>query len=100
MHSNHHDRHGKDNKLIVWKLTEQDEPNMSVALPVDDPESHRQQPWLLHVLHVNTLNFCSFAFCKSQGQIESTDSNVPALVEAANELLIALPNTINSESVS
>jgi hypothetical protein len=84
----------------VWKLTEQDEPNLSVALPVDDPGSHRKQPWVLHVLHVNTLNFCSFAYCKSQGQIESTDSKELAMAEEANELLIALPNTISSESVS
>ena len=93
-------RHGKDDKLIVWKLTEQDESNMDVALPVDDPGSHRRQPWILHVLHVNTLNFCSFAYCQSQGQIEPTDSKDLAMTKEVNELLIALPNTVSSESVS
>lgn len=85
---------------MVWKLTEQDELNMSVALPVDKVGSHRKQPWVLHVLHVNTLNFCSFASCKSQEQMQLTDERELALVEEPNELLIALPNTISSESVS
>lgn len=95
-----HTRHGKDDKLIVWKLTEQDESNMSVALPVDDPGSHRKQPWVLHILHVNTLNFCSFAYCKSQGQLGPSHLAELAMTEEVNELLIALPNTISSESVS
>jgi ASTRA-associated protein 1 len=31
------------------------------VLPVDDSTSDRKQPWLLHSLAINTLNFCSFA---------------------------------------
>ncbi|CZS89034.1 related to ASTRA-associated protein 1 [Rhynchosporium agropyri] len=77
--------HGKDNKLIVWKLSEEDEASMSIILPVDIPPEPRREPWLLHLLHVNTMNFCSFAQCPSQGSDE--------------ELLIAVPNTRSSESV-
>ncbi|KAG4435509.1 hypothetical protein IFR05_009008 [Cadophora sp. M221] len=77
--------HGKDNKLVAWKLSEEDESSMSVVLPVDAPPEPRREPWLLHVLHVNTMNFCSFAQCPLQSSDE--------------ELLIAVPNTLSSESV-
>jgi hypothetical protein len=86
-----HHRHGKDNKLVVWKLSEEDESSMSVVLPVDTPPEPRKEPWLLHVLHVNTMNFCSFA----QTEIPKTVSED----EAAEELLIAVPNTLSSETV-
>ncbi|KAL2070609.1 hypothetical protein VTL71DRAFT_13635 [Oculimacula yallundae] len=77
--------HGKDNKLVVWKLSESDEASMSTILPVDTPPEPRREPWLLHLLHVNTMNFCSFAQCP-----------VP---DSDEELLIAVPNTMSSESV-
>ncbi|KAK0119844.1 hypothetical protein ONS95_011276 [Cadophora gregata] len=77
--------HGKDNKLIVWRLSEEDEASMSTVLPVDVPPEPRREPWLLHVLHVNTMNFCSFAQCPLQSSDE--------------ELLIAVPNTLSSETV-
>jgi hypothetical protein len=64
---------------------------MSVVLPVDTPAEPRKQPWLLHVLHVNTMNFCSFA----QTAIESLSNS-----EAEEERLIAVPNTMSSETVS
>ncbi|KAF8853719.1 WD domain-containing protein [Acephala macrosclerotiorum] len=83
--------HGKDNRLIVWKLPEGDEPSMSVVLPLDTPPEPRKQPWLLHILHVNTMNFCSFA----QTEVSKTASED----EAAEELLIAVPNTLSSETV-
>ena len=81
-------RHGKDNKLIVWKLSEEDEASMSTVLPVDTPPEPRKQPWLLNILEVNTMNFCSFA----QAPLPSDD-------EGSEELLIAVPNTMSSESV-
>ena len=84
--------HGKDNKLIVWKLSEEDETSMSVVLPVDTPSEPRKQPWVLHILHVNTMNFCSFA--QADGKATSTSESEPE-----NELLIAVPNTMSSETV-
>ena len=85
-------RHGKDNKLIVWRLSEEDEQTMSIVLPVDTPPEPRKQPWILHVLDVNTMNFCSFAQLSLDSPTSSDDGD--------GELLIAVPNTMSSESVS
>jgi hypothetical protein len=93
-------RHGKDDKLIVWKITEEDESLMSTALPVDDPATSRKQPWLLHLLRVNTLNFCSFASCKARLQLHDGSLEETTKVEDVEELLIAVPNTLSSEAVS
>lgn len=82
-------RHGRDMKLIVWKLGEADEDHLSTALPVEDVPTPRAQPWVLHLLEVNTLNFCAFAIC----------SSIPGLVDNASEVLIAVPNTLNSDAV-
>ena len=54
-------RHGRDNKLHIWQLTKDDETKFSTILPIEDAASERTQPWLLHALAVNALNFCSFA---------------------------------------
>lgn len=61
---------------------------MSILLPVDAPLERRKEPWLLHVLYVNTMNFCSFAL------------NVVGRAPGSDELLIAVPNTLSSETVS
>ncbi|KAI1413832.1 WD40 repeat-like protein [Hypoxylon sp. FL1857] len=79
--------HGRDNRLIVWKLGGQDEMAMSTALPLDESAAERPQPWILHILEVNTLNFCSFASC------------TPGTDTSHDELLIAVPNTLETEDV-
>ncbi|OTA84505.1 hypothetical protein M434DRAFT_400451 [Hypoxylon sp. CO27-5] len=79
--------HGRDNRLIVWKLDGQDESAMSTTLPLDESAAERPQPWILHILEVNTLNFCSFASCITRPDISH------------NELLIAVPNTLQTEDV-
>jgi ASTRA-associated protein 1 len=61
---------------------------MSTVLPVDTPPEPRKQPWLLHILEVNTMNFCSFA-----------QTELPSKDEGSEELLIAVPNTMSSETV-
>ncbi|CAG7560435.1 unnamed protein product [Fusarium equiseti] len=81
--------HGRDMKLIVWKLGEADEDHLSTALPVEDVPTPRAQPWVLHLLEVNTLNFCAFAIC----------SSVSGSVDTASEVLIAVPNTLNSDAI-
>jgi hypothetical protein len=65
---------------------------MSVVLPVDTPPEPRKQPWLLHILMVNTMNFCSFAQC-----VPAAPSEGAAI---GNELLVAVPNTTSSETVT
>jgi len=82
-------RHGRDLKLIVWKLGEADEEHLSTALPVEEVATPRPQPWMLHLLEVNTLNFCAFAIC----------SSAPGSVATASEVLIAVPNTLHSDAV-
>nr|POE51795.1 astra-associated protein 1 [Quercus suber] len=51
--------------VVVWdvsiKRPTADERDYSTTLPIDDAETERKKPWLLHSLTVNALNFCSFA---------------------------------------
>ncbi len=91
--------HGRDNKLLVWQLSLADEPAMDKTLPVDVALTPRKQPWLLHALPVNTLNFCAFAMCHDgMPQVPSSlktlqDKHVPC------PILIAVPNTVDSGGV-
>jgi hypothetical protein len=73
---------------------------MSTALPVDETASARKQPWLQHILEVNTLNFCSFSHCPVQGQLQDMEMDSVIRPDAVEELLIAVPNTMTSEAVS
>ncbi|TQN69010.1 ASTRA-associated protein 1 [Colletotrichum shisoi] len=81
--------HGRDHKLAVWQLGSKDESHLSKRLPLDETPEPRPQPWLLHLIEVNTMNFCSFASC------------APLLGDAPEDadLLLAMPNTLASESV-
>ncbi|KFY44930.1 hypothetical protein V495_03181 [Pseudogymnoascus sp. VKM F-4514 (FW-929)] len=90
--------HGKDNKLVVWKFSEEEEASLSTTLPVEDPTTPRKQPWLLYILHVNTLNFCSFGHCIAR-QLPGHASNEIASSSGNDELLVAVPNTMSSEAV-
>ena len=72
---------------------------MDRVLPVNALELPRQ-PWILHVLPVNTLNFCSFAMCLDgmpppQGvgkAIQDTNTTKP--------ILVAIPSAADSGGVS
>ncbi|KAK1766921.1 WD domain-containing protein [Phialemonium atrogriseum] len=77
--------HGRDNRLVVWKLGAQDEASLSTVLPLEPAHQERPQPWILHILEINTMNFCSFSSCPSS--TEPTD------------LLISVPNTLASEAI-
>ncbi|KAH7163522.1 WD40-repeat-containing domain protein [Dactylonectria estremocensis] len=81
--------HGRDHKLIVWKLGQGDEEHLSKTLPVEEVPTPRPQPWMLHLLEVNTMNFCSFA----------TSPSAPGHLDASAEILIAVPNTLASEAI-
>ncbi|KAI1099676.1 WD40 repeat-like protein [Jackrogersella minutella] len=79
--------HGRDNRIVVWKLDSKDESVMSTALPLDESAPERPQPWILHILEVNALNFCSFSYCATGPDL------------TPDELLIAVPNTLKTEAV-
>jgi len=79
-------RHGRDHRLVVWKLTHDDEAGLSIALPLDKSVPPRPEPWVLHILNVNTMNFCAFAAGPGREEVEGG-------------LLVAVPNTLASESV-
>ncbi|KAI0444311.1 WD repeat-containing protein [Xylaria telfairii] len=81
---------GRDNRLIVWKITADDEANLSIDLPLDESAPERPKPWILHILEINTMNFCSFAQCSPR---QDTDLAV------SDELLVAVPNTLATEAV-
>ena len=85
-------RHGRDNKLLVWQLRESEEAEFSKLLPIEETTSHRKQPWLLHSLDVNALNFCSFAMCQMPAPppTEPTASPSPQHPPQSS-ILIAVP---------
>jgi len=89
-------RHGRDNEIIAWKLTEDDESSLEKSLPVQGvPKSH-PKPWVQHVLPVNSMNFCAFADC-DYGNLE-LGSLAPS-EPGSCELLIAAPNALTLEAV-
>ena len=92
------DRHGRDNKLIAWKVGETEERELDVALPVDNPSIMNKHPVILHCLTVNALNFCGFAMCND----DLARSDSPALLNKKNPgkpALIAVPNNVDSNGV-
>lgn len=96
--------HGRDNKLIVWKLPVEDESALSSTLPLDVAAEPRPKPWMLHLLEVNTMNFCSFASCPiapvavptASATLAPSSKQTPV---PGSELLVAVPNTLASEAV-
>ncbi|GAB1318630.1 Astra associated protein 1 Asa1 [Madurella fahalii] len=82
--------HGRDNKLVIWKLGADDESRLSTSLPLDPSPEPRPQPWILHMLEVNTMNFCSFTYCPVSPELPAS---------ASSEILVAVPNTLASEAI-
>lgn len=76
--------------MIVWKLGVADESAMSTTLPLDPSPEPRPKPWILYMLSINTMNFCSFSHCPAS----------PHDADATPDLLVAVPNTLFSEAVS
>ncbi|CDM30858.1 hypothetical protein DTO013E5_496 [Penicillium roqueforti] len=92
--------HGRDHKLCVWKLRPEDESFLDKTLPVDVAESaqpeNKSQPWLLHSLPVNALNFCAFsiAFVNADGL-----PGAPSKSGKPENTLFAVPNALDSGGV-
>ncbi|KAK8250163.1 quinon protein alcohol dehydrogenase-like superfamily [Phyllosticta capitalensis] len=91
--------HGRDAHLRVWQLRPQDEAALDTVLPVDDAEAHRKQPWLLHSLLVNTLNFCSFASCAANKDFFAAAAppadHPDADSSAVDSTLVAVPGVVD-----
>uniref|UniRef100_A0A8H7N6N0 ASTRA-associated protein 1 n=1 Tax=Bionectria ochroleuca TaxID=29856 RepID=A0A8H7N6N0_BIOOC len=85
--------HGRDHKLIVWKIAEDDEQRLSTTLPLEETPVPRPAPWMLHLLEVNTMNFCAF------GATAALSDSPASSFNDASEILIAVPNTIASEQI-
>jgi hypothetical protein len=92
-------RHGRDDKLFVWQLGPSEELGMDTLLPVEDLEVHRRQPWLLHMLAVNALNFCSFACCEDEAP-DIAQNQSRASSEELRAILVAVPSAMDSDGVS
>lgn len=73
--------------MHVWQLKASDESTFSVVLPVEDSITPRHEPWLLHTISVNTLNFCSFSACEASPSEAAQLS--PDTIDKA--LLVAVP---------
>ncbi|KAK1759239.1 ASTRA-associated protein 1 [Echria macrotheca] len=81
--------HGRDNRLVVWKLSTDDESRLSTSLPLDPSPEARPQPWMIHLLEINTMNFCSFSYCPVSAAPETV----------SEEIFVAVPNTLASEAI-
>ncbi|KAL8712997.1 MAG: hypothetical protein Q9220_002857 [cf. Caloplaca sp. 1 TL-2023] len=91
--------HGRDNKLMVWQLGSDDEGVLDKTLPIDSPSPENPQPWLLHMLTVNTLNFCSFAMCHD-GMPQPCPPHIAVKSRMhPPPILVAVPNTIDSGGI-
>lgn len=98
------DRHGRDHKLCVWRVRSEDEPFLDKTLPVDVTVSNiagnKTQPWLVHSLPVNALNFCAFSMTILNN---SGDSPLQAPQDGLNTpkstILFAVPNALDSGGI-
>ena len=72
---------------------------MDTVLPVQELGLHRRQPWLLHMLAVNTLNFCSFACCEDTAPDPARDQSRAGSGETL-PILVAVPSARDSDGVS
>jgi hypothetical protein len=74
-----------------------DETALSKVLPAETTSADHPKPWLLHILPVNTLNFCAFSMCyeyvQKQAQADSDADKDPqsALRQSQTSILVAVP---------
>ncbi|KAF2423648.1 WD40 repeat-like protein [Tothia fuscella] len=84
--------HGRDNALKVWQIRRDDESTFSTGLPVGDSVTRRKEPWLLHSLPVNALNFCAFAMCSEQEMKVGNEKEMRDRNETqSGSILVAVP---------
>lgn len=80
-----------------------DEEIVDRTLPVDTQTSakERNEPWLIHSLPVNALNFCPFASCfppsEKQEETETSGAARPSSKPSPDsQMLLAVPNALNT----
>ncbi|KAM3515953.1 hypothetical protein MY11210_000493 [Beauveria gryllotalpidicola] len=86
--------HGRDHRLVVWQLRAEDEEILSSASPLEQTGDAPPRPWMLHVLDVNTMNFCAFAGCPNTPGAGATLAD-----DTSTSILVAVPNTLLAESI-
>ncbi|KAE8372027.1 ASTRA-associated protein 1 [Aspergillus bertholletiae] len=110
--------HGRDHKLCVWRFRLQDESLLQKTLPVDVGENLQSQqatqPWLVHSLPVNALNFCAFSMlflddyaaqepgpsdAQSQGDNDNNSNNNSNSNNSQRISLFAVPNALDSGAI-
>jgi WD40 repeat protein len=73
---------------------------LDIKLPVDGAQaSGQKEPWLLHSMDVNALNFCAFAMCFSDRSRTTTTSLPVRDEEKFSPILIAAPNALDSGGI-
>jgi WD40 repeat protein len=85
----------------VWKLRAEDEGFLDKTLPVDVAESGSKgttQPWLLHSLPVNALNFCAFSMTFLDLSSKESSQNTPEPT-TSRVVLFAVPNALDSGGI-
>ncbi|KAI9690631.1 MAG: hypothetical protein M1820_009962 [Bogoriella megaspora] len=78
---------GRDGKVIVWQLKSDHEAGLDKRLPVDDADADQKNPWILHSIKVETVNFCALAVC-SELEVrpnQSEDGGLLMAVPAAKD---------------
>ncbi|KKK13324.1 hypothetical protein ARAM_001991 [Aspergillus rambellii] len=91
--------------LKVWRFRVQDEESLQKTLPVDIGDSSQSgtgnQPWLVHSLPVNALNFCAFSmqFLETGLHTHEDDGSKPSDSVPPSSALIAVPNALDSGAI-
>ncbi|KAJ9626153.1 Astra associated protein 1 Asa1 [Knufia peltigerae] len=78
--------HGRDHKLRVWQVQDEDLADLTTNLPGDKSSVDRREPWLLHSISVNALNFCAFSMCNELPGRTSRPETEAQLVASPNGL--------------
>ncbi|KIW33624.1 hypothetical protein, variant [Cladophialophora immunda] len=58
----------------------------AAAAASSSPSSEHPQPWLLHSMSVNALNFCAFSMCDQDPRQPGCEDAVPQLIASPNGL--------------
>ena len=99
-------RHGRDHSLRVWQVREVDYEGFDKTLPAErKSDCQGVEPWLLHSLAVNALNFCAFAIHDLPTSDKELFQNLTEAPKAdlassvPNPVIIACSNALDSGGI-